>query len=205
MPVAPAGPVHTRGPARSMIRRLTAHGGRLITRTTTLAATAMIAIGLGAAPSAAEAGKSPGPKMQRHLDQVKDATKRYKEVEMALRDGYLASDHCEAKPGVGAMGYHYTNPELLGDRRIRPLHPEQLLYVPTPSGGRRLGGVEYSRADADQDLSTDLDRPDFYGRRFNGPMAGHFPGQPIHYDLHVWLFQDNPDGVFARYNREASC
>ena len=146
-----------------------------------------------------------GPKMQRHLDKVKAATKRYKDVGVALRDGYLASDHCEEKPGVGAMGYHYINPQFFGDRRIRPLHPEELLYLPTRSGGRRLGGVEYARADADQDLSTDSDRPDFYGRRFDGPMAGHFPGQPIHYDLHVWLFQDNPKGVFARYNPKASC
>ena len=198
MPEGPARPAHTGGRAKAMIRSLLA-------RTATLTATTMIALGLGAALSVAEAGNSPGPKMQRHLDKVKAATKRYKHVDVALRDGYLASDHCEEKPGVGAMGYHYINPEFFGDRRIRPLHPEELLYLPTPSGGRRLGGVEYARADADQDLSTDSDRPDFYGRRFDGPMAGHFPGQPIHYDLHVWLFQDNPEGVFARYNPEASC
>ena len=203
MPEGPARPAHTGGRAKAM--SLLAHSRRLTTRTATLTATAMIALGLGAAPSVAEAGNSPGPRMQRHLDEVTAATKRYKRVDVALRDGYLASDRCEEKRGVGAMGYHYINPKFVADRRIRPLHPEQLLYLPTRSGGRRLAGVEYSRVDADQDVSTDSDRPAFYGRRFNGPMAGHFRGQPIHYDLHVWLFQDNPEGVFARYNREASC
>ena len=145
------------------------------------------------------------PAMQRHLDSAKSATKRYRDVNVALRDGYLASSHCEELAGVGAMGFHYYNPELGSNPQIDPLHPEFLLYTPTASGGRRLVGIEYMRADGDQDRSTDSDRPRFFGHKFNGPMFGHFPGQPIHYDLHVWLFLENPDGVFARYNPNAHC
>jgi hypothetical protein len=26
-----------------------------------------------------------------------------------------------------------------------------------------------------------------------------------HYDLHVWLFGENPDGLFAAYNPDATC
>jgi len=26
-----------------------------------------------------------------------------------------------------------------------------------------------------------------------------------HYDRHVWLFRDNPNGVFAQYNPKVSC
>lgn len=148
---------------------------------------------------------SPSPAMQRQLDKVKGATKRYRDVNIALRDGYLASSRCEEQPGVGVMGFHYYNPELGNDPQIDPLHPEFLLYTPTATGGRRLVAVEYMRIDVDQDRSTDFDRPKFFGRKFNGPMYGHFPGQPIHYDLHVWLFLNNPDGVFARYNPNAHC
>ena len=31
------------------------------------------------------------------------------------------------------------------------------------------------------------------------------PPQPWHYDLHVWLWEKNPDGIFAQYNRRLSC
>jgi hypothetical protein len=36
-------------------------------------------------------------------------------------------------------------------------------------------------------------------------MLGHEPGMPVHYDLHVWLYQANPDGVFASWNPSVSC
>jgi hypothetical protein len=26
-----------------------------------------------------------------------------------------------------------------------------------------------------------------------------------HYDRHVWLFRDNPNGVFAQFNPKVSC
>jgi hypothetical protein len=26
-----------------------------------------------------------------------------------------------------------------------------------------------------------------------------------HYDLHVWLYRDNPAGVFAQFNPDVSC
>jgi hypothetical protein len=56
----------------------------------------------------------------------------------------------------------------------------------------------------------------FGGRSFDGPMQGHnlvqaWPSevhltpQPWHYDLHVWLWEENPDGIFAQYNRRVSC
>ena len=66
-------------------------------------------------------------------------------------------------------------------------------------------GVEYFRADADQDLRTDADRPSLFGHAFDGPMPGHEPGMPVHDDLHVWLFRANPDGQLAAWNPRVSC
>jgi hypothetical protein len=40
---------------------------------------------------------------------------------------------------------------------------------------------------------------------FNGPMAGHSPGMPWHYDQHVWVWSDNPAGTFAQFNPRLSC
>jgi hypothetical protein len=28
---------------------------------------------------------------------------------------------------------------------------------------------------------------------------------PVHYDLHVWLWQDNPAGMFALFNPTVTC
>jgi len=36
-------------------------------------------------------------------------------------------------------------------------------------------------------------------------MPGHHPGMPVHYDLHVWLWQDNPMGMFALFNPTVTC
>jgi hypothetical protein len=39
-------------------------------------------------------------------------------------------------------------------------------------------------------------------------MAGHEPLMPEslhHYDLHVWLFKENPKGIFSNTNPNVSC
>jgi hypothetical protein len=104
------------------------------------------------------------------------------------------------------MGIHYTNPELVADGAFDPARPEQLLYAPNPSGrGLKLVGLEYRKDDADQSLATAEDRPTGFNRPFDGPMAGHSPGDPVHYDVHVWVYVRNPSGMFAPFNPAVSC
>jgi hypothetical protein len=95
------------------------------------------------------------------------------------------------------MGIHYVNQALVADPAINPRRPEILLYLPVRGGGRRLIGVEYWRVDADQDLATANDRPSVLGQPFEGPMEGHEPGMPRHYDKHVWVWRPNPGGVYS--------
>jgi len=137
------------------------------------------------------------------LQRVRAALARYNSVDQAERDGYVPRSPCESSP-AGTMGIHYANPALMGPGND-PLHPEVLLYLPDASGNLKLVGVEYFSADADQDLSTAEDRPTIFGQPFDGPMLGHNPQMPIHYDLHVWLFEANPSGVFAQWNPAISC
>ncbi|WP_030443335.1 hypothetical protein [Actinoplanes subtropicus] len=133
-----------------------------------------------------------------------DATRRFRDVRRAITAGYLPTRDC--MPG---MGFHYVNPALAGDPNIDPTRPEVLVY--TAAGGKaRLAALEYFRADADQNLETDQDRPTLFGHPFNGPMPGHplppgRPPMPIHYDLHVWLYQNNPSGEFATTNPQVDC
>ncbi len=144
------------------------------------------------------------PSIRLELARVQLATARYFSVARAERDGYQPITGCIASPGVGAMGIHYANARLMNDGVVDPERPDILLYMPE-GRGLRLVGVEYWVADADQDLTTSGDRPAAFGQPFNGPMAGHVPGMPVHFDLHVWVWKTNPAGVFASYNPALRC
>jgi hypothetical protein len=40
---------------------------------------------------------------------------------------------------------------------------------------------------------------------FDGPMPGHAPDMPVHYDLHAWMYEANPDGLFKMWNPSVTC
>lgn len=145
------------------------------------------------------------------LQKVKAALAKYQSVDVAKADGYVMTGPCEMTPTsagaswwAGAMGVHFVN-NALTRQRPNPLKPAVLVYLPTAAGGFQLVAAEYFQADADQNVETDSDRPTLFGRAFDGPMQGHAPGMPIHYDLHVWLWKHNPSGTFAPYNPDARC
>jgi hypothetical protein len=134
-----------------------------------------------------------------------DATRRFRDVEQAVEAGYLPTKDC-----VPGMGFHYVKPKLATDTNIDPVLPEILVYTRGPDATVRLAALEYFRADDDQKLKTDEDRPTLFGHPFNGPMMGHpvpagQPPMPVHYDLHVWLYQTNPSGELAPDNPEVHC
>ena len=167
-----------------------------------IATVALVALGAGAMA----AGASKGDPVLNALETARKGTAKYYDVGQALKDGYVQASPCVEAPGLGVMGIHYLNPAYVADPSIKPGKPELLLYIPRPNGKLRLVGVEYFRPDADQDLSTDDDRPFLVGLiPFDGPMEGHDPGMPRHYDLHVWIWADNPFGTFAQFNPTLSC
>jgi hypothetical protein len=146
------------------------------------------------------------------LEKTKTALDKYQSVDQAKADGYLQASPCEALAAfagaassyAGAMGFHYVSQAAMTDGTLDPAKPEILLYAPVGSS-LQLIGAEYFKPDADQNVRTDSDRPTLFGRAFDGPMLGHAPGMPIHYDLHVWLWKANPSGLFAPWNPDASC
>ena len=137
------------------------------------------------------------------VETIRKATKRFKDVRQARRAGYVRSGECVSGP-EGGMGVHYTHPGLAQDRRLNIRRPEILVYEPRGER-RRLVAVEYYRADADGRLDTDDDRPYLFDRGFDGPMEGHEPGMPVHYDLHAWVWKRNPAGTFAMWNPRVEC
>jgi hypothetical protein len=164
---------------------------RIIATLAVTAAAGLVTLGGGTAAVASNG--------QDELAAVRAATAKYHNVRAAIADGYAPTDAC-----VPGMGYHYIKLANVMDPAIDPLNPEVLLFAPSPDGVK-LVGVEYMKVDADQDLSTDDDRPSVIGQPFEGPMLGHEPGMPIHYDKHVWIWSHNPEGMFHHENADITC
>jgi hypothetical protein len=150
--------------------------------------------------------------IQQQLAKTKAALDKYQDVEKAKADGYALGSPCvmtPTDPGQtsygGVMGVHFVNDAIMQSGKLDPAKPPILVYTPTKGGGFELVAAEYFKPDADQNTKTDDDRPSLFGRAFDGPMLGHSPGMPIHYDLHVWLWKHNPSGLFAPWNPDASC
>ena len=161
----------------------------------------LAAVGL-AAPTA-QAAESPD--VDKAHAALKAAHDKYMDPKVAVAAGFMATDECAVNPADGSvMGYHYVNPKLLA-APVDQAKPPILVYQPDGDGKRKLVAVEYFKPDADQNLATSDDKPTLFGRGFDGPMEGHSPDMPKHYDLHAWLWQDNPDGVLADWNPAGSC
>jgi hypothetical protein len=161
-----------------------------------------VVIGVGVAGIALAGDGALSPELQ----DVRGTVARYHSFEQAERDGYAirVGEPCVASP-LGTMGVHALNAALMTDDAIDPVRPEILLYVPDEQGSLKLVGVEYWKADADQNLATANDRPSLFGQPFQGPMPGHNPTMPVHYDLHAWVAEQNPSGAFAMFNPAVSC
>ncbi|GAA2983236.1 hypothetical protein [Streptomyces fulvorobeus] len=164
-----------------------------------------IAVGISlAALASLTIAASPGTGGDPHhdLDTAAAATGAFHSPELAEEADFESTDRCVSHPVEGGMGYHYANKDNIGS--VHPGRPAALLYAPDKKGKRQLVAVEYIVRDADQDTGTTGDRPKMFGQAFDGPFAD-IPGLPVHYSLHVWLWKDNPSGLFAPYNPRVKC
>ncbi|MBW6472256.1 MAG: hypothetical protein K0B14_03945 [Anaerolineaceae bacterium] len=148
------------------------------------------------------------PAVLKDLAAVRNATAKYHDVNNALADGFVPDHECVFAPGLGGMGIHYINIDRIMDPTTNLLEPEILLYAPS-GNGLKLVGVEYMLTIGAPDSSipdpVPIPAPVLFGIPFNGPMDAHGPGQPPHYDLHVWVWSPNPSGMFAMFNPNVSC
>lgn len=131
---------------------------------------------------------------------LRRATARFHDVAAAEDAGWdfvipdLSGRPC-FQSAAGGMGYHHANTGLL-DGTVDAAEPEALLYVPAKNGKLRLAGVEYIVPAAAWPHARP---PQLYGQEF--PFVEGFGV----YGLHVWLWQENPEGLFAAWNPTVSC
>lgn len=173
------------------------HARRLVTAALALtgAATALL---VPTATAGADPGRHDRADTRGTVAQVRSAIAPYRDVSAALAAGYVPVSGCERSP-EGAMGIHYMHPDRGAPGPVDPAEPAILLYAPGADGELRLLGAEYWQPAVGQPTPT------LAGEPFDGPMPGHGPGMPTHYDLHVWTHVANPDGVFAPWNPAVDC
>lgn len=179
-----------------------------------------------------EAPASTGPAAgEPDLVAVRAATERYRDVNVALADGYVPDpmNVCETaemmgRPAeLGSMGIHYVRMDLLGitgppDPRVNGtgthvdfMKPGVLIYEPQADGSLELVAVENLAFAAAWEAAGHSDPPSFHGVPFDymvdDPETALDEAHMFeaHYDRHVWLFRDNPNGMFAQLNPNVSC
>jgi hypothetical protein len=186
---------------------------------------------LAAGVAAASKGQSAGPAGEPTLDEVKRATERFRDVKVALAEGYIRDpmNLCETAAmmgqpaSLGAMGIHYFRPDLLGitgppSPRVNgnAVHtdfrkPSILIYEPQADGSLQLVAVENLVFTAAWRAAGHTEPPTFQGVKWDTMIDN--PQTTIdeahmfepHFDRHVWLYRENPNGVFAQFNPRVSC
>ena len=138
---------------------------------------------------------------QSDLAQLRAATADFHNLENAQVAGYglvPGLDHCFDNPGVGAMGYHYINTDIL-DTTVDPLKPEAIVYAPGPNGQLKLAAVEFIVPAEAWEAERNPDLPSIYGQSY------HLNESLGVYVLHAWIWKNNPSGMFEDWNPKVSC
>jgi hypothetical protein len=135
------------------------------------------------------------------LAEIRAATARFHSIEQARAAGYVPFYTCAEEPGVGTMGQHYVNFDLVADPAIDRQHPEALVYEPKQGGGYRLVAIEWVRVGPKEAMP-----PTVLGVELRYVEAPNRYGiEPGFYQRHLWLYERNPLGAFEDWNPRVSC
>ena len=162
--------------------------------------------------------------------ELKAASERFTDVNVALAEGYIPDPtgmcitaEMEGQPAEkGAMGIHYFRPDVLGITATEPrvdgngtntdfLKPGVVIYEPQADGSLKLVAVEnlvFEKAwkEAGNDAA-----PSYAGHDYVHMIdlaeteADEAHGFQPHYELHAWVFRDNPIGPFEPFNPAVTC
>jgi hypothetical protein len=136
------------------------------------------------------------------FDTVHKLTTRFNSIDQATKAGYVPFYICAEQPGVGTMGQHYVNFDLVGNPVIDPTQPEALVYEPRADGSLKLVALEWVRVgpETPSAVPTVVGQPMLYRTAPN-----RFGIEPGFYERHYWLYKSNPLGTFADWNPTVSC
>ncbi|HEY7809665.1 MAG TPA: hypothetical protein VIA98_04730 [Allosphingosinicella sp.] len=189
------------------------------------------ALGLAAATATYAAVPAPAPAPgEPTLAEVRAATARFRDVKTAEAEGYInPGSPCETAGSMGmdktlgGMGIHYFRPDLLQisgppNPRISGTSthtdfrkPAILIYEPGADGRLELVAVENLVFEKAWKAAGNTHRPSFHGvpyeRMEDDPATAADEAHMFeaHFDKHVWLWRNNPRGVFEPFNPTVTC
>lgn len=177
-------------------------------------------------------GCGAAPRGEPTLDEVRSAAEKYRDVNVAKAEGYTTDNKCVTAQMLGhpakqgTMGLHYVRRDLLGlppkppasgSGRVKGTgthtdfrKPAMLVYEPQPDGSLQLVAVENLVFASAWDAKS-KNPPTFHGRAY--PLLKDDPrtsvdeahGWEPHYEQHLWVFRDNPNGAYVPFNPRVTC
>ena len=124
-------------------------------------------------------------------------------VEVIDLNGFACIDDIQGH--TGGMGIHFLNPGLL-DGNVDEATPELVIYEPTKNGEMRLVAVEYLvLKSAWEAAHPGAPAPTLFGRPMELVPAGNRYGLPDFYELHAWIWKNNPLGMHNDWNPTVTC
>lgn len=165
------------------------------------------------------------------LDEIRKNAERYRDVKVAIAEGYTTDNKCVTGEMLGhpahegAMGLHYVRRDLLGlppkpvpGQKVNGTgtytdfgKPAMLVYEPQADGSLELVAVENLVFASAWHAKHGEEPPQYRGTPFvllrDKPETklDEAHGWEPHYELHAWVFRDNPIGVHAQVNPTVSC
>lgn len=164
------------------------------------------------------------------VTKVRMATERFKDVNVALAEGYVAdpANHCVTAAGEGlpaewgAMGIHYLHRDLLGITATTPrvdgtgIHtdfdrPAILIYEPQADGSLILVGAENLVFKKAWEAVGNTEPPVFAGRLWDAmeddpaTPADEAHGFEAHYDQHVYFRGDDAKAAVQPFHPAVTC
>jgi len=146
------------------------------------------------------------PQNRHELAVLRAATAAYHDFDSATQAGLwevpvptppapLECLYDTSEKNEGGMGYHFVKLDnFVAPDQLDPARPQALIYEPEKDGSMRLVAVEFLVPGADTDPAPMLFSQHFvYNYRFQV------------WTLHVWVWRDNPRGLFYGWNPNVSC
>jgi hypothetical protein len=158
---------------------------------------------------------------------------KYRDVSVAKAEGYTTDNKCTTAAmlgfpaAMGDMGLHYVRRDLLGlppkpappgSGRVRGTgtytdfrKPAMLVYEPQADGSLELVAVENLVFASAWQAAGKKGSPTFRGEPYvllaDNPetKVDEAHGWEPHYELHLWVFRDNPNGMYSEFNPRVTC
>ena len=137
---------------------------------------------------------APDPLAQR-VEALRELTRPYQSLTQAKAAGYTVKITDCMTDAQGGMGYHFGKGDYI-DGVVDELKPEVVLYEPAANGDLKLVGIEYV---VPFDKWTSAAAPQLHGQTFARNEMFQV------WALHMWIWRDNPSGLFVGWNPAVSC